>query len=138
MSDTSPATNGSAPAVKLPGTADGRDPRPSPPPATTTKPVAAAAEGSGRKPGRPRAPAPDDSLPRILSAARSRSTMSVVMGAVTARDLKQYIEWAAGKVNMPATEAMIVVLDQAIGEFLDGDRAWQRYKKEFLDGREGE
>jgi hypothetical protein len=54
--------------------------------------------------------------------------MSVVMGAPTARDLKAYVEWAATAVNMPQTEAMIVVLDQAIGEFLAGDRAWLKHR----------
>jgi hypothetical protein len=87
---------------------------------------------SGRKMGRPKTAT--QTMPLIVSNARSRVTEKVAMSAVASRDLRAYVEWASSKIGIPEDEAMILTLDRALGEFLKKDRLWLEYREQFLDG----
>ncbi len=102
-------------------------------PRPETKPPTPEPTASGKKMGRPRTTG-TQTMPLIVSNARSRVTEKVVMSAIAARDLRAYVEWASSKIGIPEDEAMILTLDRALGEFLKKDRLWIEYREQFLDG----
>lgn len=102
---------------------------------TKTAPPPLPAETGSQKTGRPRVP--PQTMPLIVSNARSRVTEKVVMSAPTARDLRGYVEWASSKIGIPQDEAMILLLDRALGEFFKKDRLWLEYREQVLDGGQG-
>jgi hypothetical protein len=61
--------------------------------------------------------------PLIISAARSRVTMEVVMSAPISRELRRYVAWAAKEARLAEDEAMALTLDRAITDLLEARRA---------------
>ena len=105
-------------------------------PIPETKPPTPEPAASGKRMGRPRSTT-TQTMPLIVSNARSRVTEKVVMSAIAARDLHDYIEWASSKIGIPPDEAMILTLDRALGEFFKKDRLWLEYRQHFIDGGRG-
>lgn len=110
-------------AAKKPATQEQRPPTAEPAP-------------TGKKMGRPKSTGVQ-TMPLIVSTARSRVTEKLVLSALAARDLHAYVEWASGKIGIPQDEAMILTLDRAIGEFLKKDRLWLEHREQFLGKEEG-
>lgn len=105
-------------------------------PSPEQKPPTTEATPTGKKVGRPKS-STVQTMPLIVSTARSRVTEKLVMSALAARDLHAYVEWASSKIGIPEDEAMILTLDRAIGEFLKKDRLWMEYREQFLAKEEG-
>lgn len=77
-----------------------------------------------------RKPANANLMPSIISSARSRVEKRVVMGAPSARELNDYVQWAADLLSMPKEEVMILTLDKALAEFFRRDGGWQAKREE--------
>jgi hypothetical protein len=67
-------------------------------------------------------------MPLIFAGARSRVEKKVPMGAATWSELRKYLEWATGKTQMTSDEALVLVMDRALGDLFRADSAWQAEK----------
>jgi hypothetical protein len=76
-----------------------------------------------RKRGRPRKPPQQG--PLIASAIRSQVTRLVYMGAYTAREAEGYVNWASAYLHITKQDAMTLLQDRALAEFLKKDRCWK-------------
>ena len=62
------------------------------------------------------------SRPLIFQRVRSKVTTPIPMSAGTAETLKRYVAWAAGQEGADEDEALILTVDQALGEFFKRDK----------------
>jgi enoyl reductase-like protein len=76
--------------------------------------------------------------PLIVSAARSRVSETVLMSAPAARELREYVKWAATAAMLPEDEATVLTLDRALTEFFRRDTLWKAHKERASDTAETE
>ncbi|MGD0839135.1 MAG: hypothetical protein ABSB49_21070 [Polyangia bacterium] len=67
----------------------------------------------------------EQTVPLIFQRVRSRVTREVSMPAKTGEELARYIKWACEAVGADQDEAMILVMEQALGQFFARDRLFQ-------------
>lgn len=79
------------------------------------------------KKGRPKQ---EQTKPIIFERFRSRVTRPLSMSAKTAADLDRYIEWACAEVGAEASEALTLVLDQALAQLFQRDKLFQEALKQ--------
>ncbi len=75
--------------------------------------------------------------PLIFERVRSRVTREVSMPAKTAHDLARYMEWACQAVGADRDEAMILIMEQALGQFFQRDRLFQEVVKARPEANKG-
>jgi hypothetical protein len=80
--------------------------------------------------GRPPAPVP--TLPLFLGAARTRVKEEITISTPVSRELRAYVDWAAGVAMMPDDEVRVRMADHAFTEYFKNDKAWQRDRAEVL------
>jgi hypothetical protein len=85
--------------------------------------------------GRPRKTG--QTKPLIFDTIRSRVTRQLTMSAKTAQLLQNYVEWAAEYAEEAKEDAEILLLDKALGQFIERDVLFQEHLEEELQEGEG-
>src|SRR6185436_13661481 len=88
--------------------------------------------GNGNSSGRgKRVNRVEQTLPLIMSGAKSRVTEKLAMSTLTSREVRAYVRWASRTAGIPEDEAMVLTSDRAFGDFFKRDELWQKQKSEI-------
>lgn len=73
----------------------------------------------------------------FLWQVRSRVNVPMIVSAPTARDLRNYVDWAVRLTGMSADEVLVRTIDHALTQYFKTDKLWRRERDQAAANRDG-